>query len=286
MIIGHRDSESFVYHYTKMSRAKEDILPKGSLMIGRYVNTDDPKEKKDWNFTLWAERPETLIDSSSIKLSLKFSNALKERTKVVCFCRDRETLTGDHLHDIGRRGFAKPRMWSHRGGGHSGVCLVFDKKELHEQIRSQLLATARILAGPVSYADRHVAFSNDEPAFTINVDRLESMGFDHYVEMHVHSFGGQLFFEKAFDWRDESEFRFVVFSNTMKDVFINYGNSLKAVVFGESAASEDVDAVLRLLPLSVEVIGLTLKNEGLWYEFGNLTYNREFRRDQRLYSPT
>lgn len=282
MIIGHRDSNELIYHYTKMSWAKRDILPKRRLMLGRYTNTDDPKESKEWRFVPCARERQTLLKPAVLSLSKKIGDALKSKTRVVCFCRDHDVLTGNHLQDVSRRGFAKPRMWAHRGGSSASVCLVFDRKQLRERLESHL-PSARILHGSVAYLDKDIVKSKGEPAFSINVNQLESIGFNRYVEMHLRQFNSQLFFEKATDWQHETEFRFVVFSETEDDLFVEYGNSLRGVIFGENATVEDIDDILRMLPLTTQVMALKSENGCLWYDFGNLKYNDVFRRNEGLY---
>lgn len=118
----------------------------------------------------------------------------------------------------------------------------------------------------------------------VNVDQLRTIGFDQQVEMHVRRFGRWLFFEKLRDWRDEDEFRLLVFSNIENDVIISYGDSLEGVFFGDRTTAQDIDVVLKTLPLTTEVMGIHWKNCSPWYDFGNLRYNRDFRKNQGLYA--
>jgi hypothetical protein len=278
MIVGFTDSDRLLYHYTEMSTAKERIFLNQSLKIGRFTCTNDPKESKDWEFSLSANTAEGLEPHMTSDLPQRFSKALKSRAKVACFCKDRGPLSGDHTRDFCLRGLGKARMWAQYANGHSGVCLVFDKNRLHQQVISQLPGGARVYNGSVFYRDRYFVPSLDEGDYFINVDQLRAIGFDRYVEMHVRSFGRRLFFEKSLDWRDENEFRWIVFSDAEEDLFIQYTDSLVGVIFGDRANLGEIDDILRMLPLTVDVIGLKWKNCSPWYDFGALRYARDFRK--------
>jgi hypothetical protein len=283
MIIGFTDSDRLLYHYTKMSTAKEKILLQQSLKVGRYTCTNDPKESKDWEFNLSSNAAEGLKNYITGDLPQRFSKALKSRAKVACFCKDRAPLSGDHTRDFCLRGWGKARMWAQYAKNHSGLCLVFDKNLFHQQVVSQLPQNGRAYRGSVSYRDRYFVPSFEEGDYFINVDQLGVVGFDRYVEMHLRSFCRRLFFEKNVDWRDENEFRWIVFSDTEEDLFIQYADSLVGVIFGDRANAQEIDDILRMLPLTVDVMGLRWKNCSPWYDFGALRYAYEFRKFNGLH---
>ena len=52
-----------------------------------------------------------------------------------------------------RRGYARPRMWEQYGDNHRGVCLVFDKAELHATVMPQLEALGPHWHGAVTYSN-------------------------------------------------------------------------------------------------------------------------------------
>jgi hypothetical protein len=97
MIIGFKEPDKLLYHYTKLCNA-QSILKDRKLRIGSYTKTNDPKEVKRWEFDLWSPGyNRLLLDKYRMyELSVKLSDELKTKTKVLCFSRDREPLTGDH----------------------------------------------------------------------------------------------------------------------------------------------------------------------------------------------
>jgi len=194
---------------------------------------------------------------------------LKGRARVLCLSRDRKPLTGDHTRDIFNRGFAKSRMWAQYSENHGGVCLVFDREKLAQRIHGSVSAKCPILAGPVRYRNNDsLSWGGPEP-YTIDVYAMERLGLRAYAGLHLRQFHPQLFFEKLEDWRDEDEFRFVVWGRGTDDIYIKYGDALKGVIFGENVRAVEVEKAKALLPDEVEWQGLKWLNCSPWFDFGN-----------------
>ena|SRR5436853_4519125 len=51
-IIGFQTPDALVYHYTQIEIATDFIVPKWTLKIGSITKTNDPKETRNWKFTL------------------------------------------------------------------------------------------------------------------------------------------------------------------------------------------------------------------------------------------
>ncbi len=92
MIYSHTNEHKYLYHYTKASTAINDILPSNRLMVGSYLSTNDPKETKQWEFNLGSNENRDLGKYNMGDLSRRLSNALKSRTKVICFSKDQPTF--------------------------------------------------------------------------------------------------------------------------------------------------------------------------------------------------
>jgi hypothetical protein len=52
----------------------------------------------------------------------------------------------------------------------------------------------------------------DAHEYMINVDAMETLGREAYVQAHLRAHYKSLFFEKMTDWRNEVEWRGVIFS--------------------------------------------------------------------------
>jgi hypothetical protein len=268
MIIGFRSPSKFVYHYTKLTTARK-ILSSRSLKMGKFASTNDPKESKQWFFSPFTAKQTGFGSFDSKSFSTRFSAALKQSTRVACFSCDQQGLTGDHIRDFFLRGWSKPRMWAQYAGNHRGVCLVFDREALHEAIVNRFGVDAIILCNCVSYADRNVLTHFDDlDGYVIDWDAFRRMGFDTYVQDHLRRFGQPLFFEKLSDWRDEAEFRWVVFCKSEDDLFVNITSSLKGIMFGDRCPKASATGIVSTVcDLNLEYVQLRWKNSGPWYDF-------------------
>jgi hypothetical protein len=282
MIIGFRTPDKLLYHYTKLEIAHDHIIKNRTLKLGRFTSTNDPKEIKDWEFSLYTANQGGLLNFDSLAVSKRLSAALKARTKLGCFCRDSQPLSGDHTKDIFFRGWSKPRMWAQYAENHTGVCLVFDRQALDEAVVKLAGFDAIVYRANVSYANQGIVPVFGPDAYTINCDTLSTLQFDGYVREHLRTFVRRLFFEKMSDWRDEQEFRWVVFSDREKDLFVEINSSLKAIMFGDRCPEEAVDALIENTEaMGLEYMGLKWRNCSPWYDFGSFRYSKDFRDFQK-----
>lgn len=285
MIIGFQTPDRLLYHYTSIENAKDYILKNRTLKFGAISQTNDPKETKNWRFTLHTMGSSDLSRHDLQDLSARFTSALKSRTKVVCFSRDSQPLSGDHTRDIFQRGWSKSRMWAQYAAKHTGVCLVFERQKLDHQVCRAFGFDAILYRGDVAYVNRSLLPHWHEGDFVINVDHLEKIGFERYVNAHFRTYVRQLFFEKMVDWRDEAEFRWIGIAPSEADVFVNISDSLVGVLFGDSAREADIKAIIEMTEdIRLEYMGLKWSNSTPWYDFGNFIYNSEWRRLQKAKS--
>lgn len=276
MIENITSSKQFVYHYTKAHIALDQILKNRTLQFGNYSGTNDPKESKNWEFDLGTNEERDLGKYKMTELSEWLSSELKNKTKLACFSMDAEGLTGNHMQEIFKRGFCKPRMWAQYSDNHSGVCLVFHHEKLKKIIENELHDDNLIISGPVKYSNRKIIrdLNNpDDQQYTINVDYLEKVGREAFVEAHLKTYYQRLFFEKMTDWRDESEWRYVVFTQTEDKLYLNFQDSLAGIMFGANTNEKIIQDIMDLTETwGINYMGLKWKNCSPWYDYGNLRY--------------
>lgn len=270
LILGVRDADRFLYHYTKAPTAVEHILADRKLRFGRYTETNDPKESKNWQFDIGTAGERDLSPYDRTEMSHWLSHELKARTRLACFSMDRRPLTGDHLVDLYNRGFARARMWAQYTERHSGMCLVFERARLQELIQAQFGEKCIVASGPVGYVDRSIVRRFEEQEYLINIDYLESVGRDAYPKAHIQTHNRRLFFEKLMDWRDEDEFRWVLFSSSEDDLFLDFKDALVGIMFGERTSEADIErSIAQTKEWGLSYAGLKWKNCSPWYDLGN-----------------
>lgn len=265
-----KNSGQYLYHYTKIETAIEFIIKDKALRFSRFDSTNDPKESKDWLFSLGTNQNRDLSGYNHEKLSKLISDRIKTTTQLLCFSRDKE-LTGNHMVDISKRGFCKPRMWAQYGGNHTGVCLIFDFKMLSQEI-SDNFSNTTWLAANVIYKDRLLAEIQVDPAYTIGVDEIEKWGEEEYAFSHSQQYAKRLFFEKGSDWKNEDEYRWVLFDRS-EQIYFNYRNSLKGIMFGEYCSRNDISEVVNLTRNEgIKFQKLKWRNCAPWYDFGQIEW--------------
>lgn len=225
-----REKDRYVYHYTKAKAAKS-IIRGNTLNFSKYVKTNDPKEIKDWVFSIGTNENRDLGKYELEGLSKEMTKGLKDQTYVICFSLDGE-LTGDWVKDIYKRGFCKPRMWTQYADKHNGVCLIFEKDEIERTIFSKFSSIMAIYSDPVIYKNRSLIPNLSNTPYMINIDCLEKLGRQKYFKAHMDMHYKRLFFEKCKDWATEDEYRWVLFGTKDRELSFNYGSSLVGVVFG------------------------------------------------------
>ena len=278
MIYGVRDGDEYLYHYTSAETARGFILKNGTLKLGTYTTTNDPKEARDWQFSLWTAGSRDLGSYAFAETSKRFSDLLKRKAKLACFSTDTNPLTGDPIKDILNRGFAKPRMWAQYGVNHTGVCLVFRKSALLSAVRSGL-KTTMLFAGPVAYRNRLILGKLGPGDFTIDIDLYESLGPTAYARSHLQVHHHTLFFEKLQDWRDEAEWRIVAFTDADESEYAPFGDSLVGVMHGASIAEDISWAIAEMTDdAHVKHMGLTWKNSSPWYHFEAMRWSSTDRK--------
>jgi hypothetical protein len=140
-------------------------------------------------------------------------------------------------------------MWAQYADNHQGVCLIFDRALLDAAISEQLGSRGEVYQGEVRYEN---SFAVREGAFTLDYDAVRALGTESAVDKHVEKWRHHLFFEKAQDWAEEWEYRWVVRTPGTSDEFVRFGNALQGVVTGADF-SADYEASLTSLCQNLKV---------------------------------
>lgn len=209
------------------------------------------------------------------------SSTIKSTARLACFCTDSPQLTGNHLNDIFKRGYCKPRMWAQYGDGHRGVCLIFRTNQFLDATRARFNESTPRLYGAVQYVNRPIVpnlFSLDEQQYTIDLESFETVGRDQYLLQHVVAHRNRLFFEKMTDWENEREWRIVALVSSEDEVYVPFQNSLAGVMFGESVSEETMrDLMEAAKKYSPWFMGLKWRNCSPWYDYENRLFISQYR---------
>ena len=267
-----RDHERYVYHYTKAETARDYILPSRTLRLGPFLETNDPRESRQWEFSADSLGKLDLSNYGTRELSDWLGGTLQQSARVACFCQDVGTLTGDPLREMYQRGFSRPRMWAQYAQDHRGVCLVFDRAKLIDSMRAAFAAIANTIIlfyAPVEYRNHRLVHIAAENEFSVTVEDLESVGRERYPWEHLKRYWHGLFFEKAEDWRAEAEWRAVGFTTGTDPILVPVDQALAAVIHGSNISRSMSYSIIALTDTpEIEHMGLVWKNGSPWYDIG------------------
>lgn len=220
------NNENYVAHYTKLETIVEYILPTNKLKISSIKEMNDPYENRQH----WFENDGSAYNNEIEQYHQiqKLRNILFDSIKVFASTgyQENKNATGLSGHI-----YCHPRMWAQYGNNHKGICLIFNKKKLNTCFEK---------------SSDIFKFYNDEVEY---LEWIEIINSDFYVdyesgkkyiknknelfeEIIKNDFIKSRFFKKHNDWRDECEYRWLAISKKETDLFVDFGDSLEAIVLG------------------------------------------------------
>jgi len=231
------NSDDALFHYTKVSVAIESILFTKKLKPSLLKDTNDPREYKFKLFSIVSDG----LGYDKLTKFLTETNPIIDRilrfeSKVLCFCSNKKpTLI---LNDDNRvedeytcsKGWNKSRMWSQYGENHRGICLVFSKEGLEKELKTKRPQIVNYKSGYVQYSQKDIMAWE---ATTFDGNRLNKDGAEDYSIKHIMENSEELFYRKHIDYRDEAEYRTVVFGPHRTLDYLDISSSIKGVIAGD-----------------------------------------------------
>jgi Protein of unknown function (DUF2971) len=236
-----------LFHYTSSATALDLILVDGRLRLGPPVGLNDPFESEPHWANLIQDDPE---DSSPPEMSIfeAISDLLRDRCRLACLVESgpNEWTSVRGYGD----GWMRARMWAQYADNHSGVCLAFDRQRLlsaaNEMVSSKRLG---LYADPIRYQT-----SGQPPADPIEIPLSRARSdLDLTVNELFPSVVHRLYFEKAWDWSTESEYRLLVHGSTDDAEYVDIRRALTGVFVGPRFPEGRLnDLTSRCAPLAAE----------------------------------
>jgi hypothetical protein len=198
------DFDQYLYHYTKWEKLLEIAYSK-SMRMSSLAKMNDPRESKDW-FLGTSQYGRNDLEGIDDAETFREVGSLKQKVKVLSFSQDIDRRAW-HDRYLGA-GFARPTMWAHYSGNHTGGCIVFDKRRLVERFTSNqdFGFPTKIIHEAVEYSAD--GFGGDLSLRGIDANSIRTQGAEKAVRAHFakHS---KIWFQKHSDWGAEAEYRFI-----------------------------------------------------------------------------
>lgn len=236
--------KNMVCHYTG-KEAAISILSGKQINFSRLASCDDPRESKQWSFGFIGAEQRLCLENYADVPNI-FSSYIRNNSRVLCFCgwNDEEldfskNMVSHYREAYYRAGFARSRMWSQYGIRHTGICLVFDKTRLEEELESSF-ETNKKFYGSVEYQYYLETFVR---ARKIECRNILNHSVDEALGMQIDANFREYFFLKSMDYRDEHEYRLVVIVDGGDSIGLPIESSLMAVIVGVDFPPEEYEHV-------------------------------------------
>lgn len=226
-LISDDASIKYLYHYTTLETFLEHILMESTLRLSPFEKVNDPIEsKRNFNGMYMSKfRDIDLNDKRINKYENQYKIALINWSKVVCFSLDDIDDLKEYTDHI-NRGYGKPRMWAQYADLHRGVCLIFDRELLGENMKESF-SDSDITGGKVIYKNHY----NYEVGIPHSFD-YDNMDNIKLIKNQILEHKDNLFFTKFKDWADEKEYRYIVINEEKEFLKISFKSELKGIVLG------------------------------------------------------
>lgn len=221
-----------LFHYTKTSTAIKHILNTKKFKPSILCEMNDPREYK-FKLLNPSHGSSSVSDAKFDDARNAFNRMLRRECKVMSFCSN---VTPTLIPSNGcpkpneyfcPNGWAKSRMWSQYGENHYGICLVFSKDALVKDFKkAPHTQIDKYESGYVRYFQEE----SDYPSFDSSA-LVKSV--EDCVSKYVIDNSEVFLFRKHIDYRDEAEFRVVVFDPDKKFEYLDISASLKGVIVGD-----------------------------------------------------
>lgn len=252
----------FHYHYTTAHAFLTYILPSLRLKLSVLAAVNDPRESRDWTCSVSGEPGDDSSEMPSTEeffaYQVDFTRRLRDTVHVACFAATPPDLNYERQDHRYGHGYAHPSMWDRYAGGHSGVCLMLDIRELRADFERSVGADGRIVDGPVNYGP---AGAEGIRAYNVRWRAILDKGIDAAMRQHRESHWRELYFRKSADWRTEFEYRYVLLNDGAPgDKFVDVSSSLKGVIFGDLSSPDAIATVKATLGEGVQYARVFYQN--------------------------
>ncbi len=233
------ETQDALFHYTKTSIAIEHILYTKKFKLSNLYNTNDPREYK---FKIFSSKRsssagDSLDDESYRKLSdearTEINRILRFKCRIMSFCSNLKPTFIPSGNDAKKdepfysKVWTKCRMWSQYGEGHRGVCLVLSKSEIEKAFDEIKTQVKKCEAGYIAY------LPDITPHPIVDLSPGAGNKIEECASKYVTDNFEYFFFRKHIDYKDEAEYRMVVFDPDTKLEYFDISKSLRGVIVGD-----------------------------------------------------
>lgn len=238
--------KEYLFHYTRSENYRK-ILDNQTLLFNNIHKTNDPYENKKFDFfdiTEIRKDEKSYETDDEIRWFFNQLNRIKNRI-VRSLSLSKGVYNFNTLNEKNRPGYFLPRMWAQYGNNSKGVCFVFDKAKLLEQLKANLDDRYHFFDGSIEYRDI------TEETYSLSLEKIiknrrnEVFGYKSAnkqelmiknIIKNIHDY----YFVKDTDWKGENEYRVIIINkkgnkNTEAEIVkIEMDKVIECVIIGEN----------------------------------------------------
>ena len=226
------NDEACVAHYTGFESGNK-ILTSNELRLGRVENLSDPRERT-FGWIQYA----SLVDDGSSDLVFEqrkenmrdAKRRFQENLRILCTCTQ-IAVKGDEVYcPVEASCYGRPRMWAQYGEKGEGLCLVLDRNKVQMALEKNAEHPRYLLEGEVAYypwlsqVDGGASLPSDPDMDWATVNVFDLVNENGMIRSTL--------FMKSIDWRDESEYRWLLYSADSGEVSLPLDQCLVGIVLG------------------------------------------------------
>lgn len=98
----------------------------------------------------------------------------------------------------------------------------------------------------MNYSDEGIVLRPGDDAFHIDLTNVyNEKQYLHKLSRHLDQWLPALFFRKLKDWSNEEEYRWVYFDDKPEAIYLNFEDSLEAIIAGEKVPKQFEEIILK-----------------------------------------
>jgi len=243
-----------LFHFTKAETAIKFILFEKKLKFNALKNMSDPWENK--KFEHYYKNMDTKKSPEIFQKEEELHNNIKTYSKIACFCTNKppnivtiefnpqSNFTMSKLKFVKDNyeilAYERSRMWNQYADNHKGVCIIFLKEQLRKAIKLQF-TSMEPYKDYVKYSPQYSYF---QEGLELDCNKLISSNSKTFVKEYLQSKKDYIFFLKNIDYRDEAEFRLVVYDPKDTFNYLDIQDCIEVVLLGENCH----DSIKKCIP--------------------------------------
>lgn len=219
------NESGLVSHYSKFEYF-ENILADGLIKFSAVENLEDPRESSlGWIDTVGLGHD---INTIEWKKARALKKSVGQNLKIFCTTLPASDKVSKN-YTLETKIYGKPRMWAQYGDSFRGFCILFKKDSLVRNISTTKQSGEFIASDKVEYYDwLNMVSGGSTIEYGQNIELKSS---DLLGSINQNSMLKSIYFKKGIDWENESEYRWIYYSER-KNIFVDIKNSIHSVVLG------------------------------------------------------